>query len=183
MDTIPPMPDHCSGEETVSTTDTYVANAERYAASFDKGHLPLPPAKQTAVVACMDARLNPYGILGISEGDSHVIRNAGGVVTDDVIRSLAISQRLLGTTEVMLIHHTECGMLTFRDDELKAQIEAETGIRPPFALEAFPDLADDVRQSLARIATSPFIPHKDRVRGFVYEVNSGQLYEVQQAKR
>src|SRR2546421_5254386 len=148
MDTIPPIPDHCSGEETVTTTDTYVANAERYAASFDKGDLPLPPAKHSAVVACMDARLNPYGVLGLSEGDSHVIRNAGGVVTDDVIRSLAISQRLLGTTEIVLIHHTRCGILTFRHDEVKAQIEADTGLRPPFALEAFPDLDSDVRQSI-----------------------------------
>ena len=134
----------------MSSTDNFVANAERYAASFDKGDLPMPPGKHTAVVACMDARLNPYGILGLSEGDAHVIRNAGGVVTDDVIRSLVISQRLLGTDEIILLHHSDCGMLTFRDDEVKAQIEADTGIRPPFALEAFPDLDGDVRQSIAR---------------------------------
>jgi carbonic anhydrase len=164
----------------VSSTDTYVANAERYAASFDKGDLPLPPGKGTAVVACMDARLNPYGILGLSEGDSHVIRNAGGVVTDDVIRSLAISQRLLGTTEIILIHHTGCGMLTFHDDEVKAQIEADTGIRPPFALEAFGDLDADVRQSIARIKASPFVPDKDSIRGFVYEVETGRLREVKE---
>jgi carbonic anhydrase len=164
----------------VSSTDAYVANAERYAASFDKGDLPLPPAKGTAVVACMDARLNPYGILGLSEGDSHVIRNAGGVVTDDVIRSLAISQRLLGTTEIILIHHTGCGMLTFRDDEVKAQIEADTGIRPPFALEAFGDVDADVRQSIARIKASPFVPHKEAIRGFVYEVETGRLREVKE---
>ena len=162
----------------MSSTDEFVANAERYAASFDKGDLPLPPAKHSAVVACMDARLNPYGVLGLSEGDSHVIRNAGGVVTDDVIRSLAISQRLLGTTEIVLIHHTGCGMLTFRDDEVKAQIEADTGIRPPFALEAFADLDSDVRQSVARIKASPFVPHKDSIRGFVYEVETGRLREV-----
>jgi carbonic anhydrase len=162
----------------LSSTDEYVANAERYAASFDKGDLPLPPAKHSAVVACMDARLNPYGVLGLSEGDSHVIRNAGGVVTDDVIRSLAISQRLLGTTEIVLIHHTGCGMLTFHDDEVKAQIEADTGIRPPFALEAFADLDSDVRQSVARIKASPFVPHKDSIRGFVYEVETGRLREV-----
>ena len=124
----------------MSSTDAYVANAERYAARFDQGDLPMPPGKHTAVVACMDARLNPYGVLGLSEGDSHVIRNAGGVVTDDVIRSLTISQRLLGTNEIILIHHTDCGMLTFHDDDVKAQIEADTGIRPPFALEAFGDL-------------------------------------------
>src|SRR5881394_998679 len=180
MDTIPPIPDHSSGEEPVSSTETYVANAERYAASFDKGHLPLPPAKQTAVVACMDARLNPYGVLGLSEGDSHVIRNAGGVVTDDVIRSLAISQRLLGTNEIVLIHHTDCGMLTFHDDEVKAQIEADTGIRPPFALEAFGDVDADVRQSIARIKASPFVTSKNSIRGFVYEVETGRLREIKE---
>ena len=164
----------------MSSTDEFVANAERYAASFAKGDLPLPPAKHSAVVACMDARLNPYGVLGLSEGDSHVIRNAGGVVTDDVIRSLAISQRLLGTTEIVLIHHTGCGMLTFRDDEVKAQIEADTGLRPPFALEAFPDLESDVRQSIARIKASPFVPVKDSIRGFVYEVETGRLREVKE---
>jgi carbonic anhydrase len=164
----------------VSSTDAYVANAEQYAASFDKGDLPLPPAKGTAVIACMDARLNPYGVLGLSEGDSHVIRNAGGVVTEDVIRSLAISQRLLGTTEIVLIHHSGCGMLTFHDDEVKAQIEADTGIRPPFALEAFGDLDADVRQSIARIKASPFVPNKDSVRGFVYEVETGRLREVKE---
>jgi carbonic anhydrase len=164
----------------VSNTDTYVANSEQYAASFDKGDLPMPPAKNTAVVACMDARLNPYGILGLTEGDSHVLRNAGGVVTEDVIRSLAISQRLLGTNEIVLIHHTDCGMLTFHDDEVKAQIEADTGIRPPFALEAFPDLDGDVRQSIARIKASPFIPNKDSIRGFVYEVGTGRLREVKE---
>jgi carbonic anhydrase len=164
----------------LSSTDTFVTNAERYAASFDKGDLPLPPAAGTAVVACMDARLNPYGVLGLSEGDSHVIRNAGGVVTDDVIRSLAISQRLLGTTEIILIHHTGCGMLTFHDDEVKAQIEADTGIRPPFALEAFPDLDGDVRQSIARIKASPFVPNKDSIRGFVYEIETGRLREVKE---
>jgi carbonic anhydrase len=164
----------------LSSTDTFVTNAERYAASFDKGDLPLPPAKGTAVVACMDARLHPYGILGLTEGDSHIIRNAGGVVTDDVIRSLTISQRLLGTTEIVLIHHTDCGMLTFHDDDVKAQIEADTGIRPSFALEAFPDLEGDVRQSIARIKASPFVPHKDHIRGFVYEVETGHLREVKE---
>ena len=162
----------------MSSTDAYVANSEQYAASFDKGHLPLPPAKQTAVVACMDARLNPYGVLGLSEGDSHVIRNAGGAVTDDAIRSLAISQRLLGTKEIILIHHTDCGMLTFSDDELKGKIEKETGVRPAFALEAFSDLDEDVKQSIARIKASPFVPHKSNIRGFVYDVRSGKLNEV-----
>ena len=164
----------------MSSTDTFVVNSEQYAAGFDKGDLPSPPAKHTAVVACMDARLNPYGLLGLSEGDSHVIRNAGGVVTEDVIRSLTISQRLLGTNEIILIHHTDCGMLTFHDDDVKAQIEADTGIRPAFALEAFPDLDGNVRQSIARIKASPFIPNKDSIRGFVYEVETGRLREVKE---
>jgi carbonic anhydrase len=162
----------------VSSTDELLANNERYAASFDKGDLPLPPAKKTAVVACMDARLNVHGLLGLTEGDAHVIRNAGGVVTDDAVRSLAISQRLLGTEEIILIHHTGCGMLTFTDDEFKAAIEKDTGIRPAWAPEAFPDLDADVRQSIARIKASPFIPNKDSVRGFVYEVETGRLREV-----
>ncbi len=162
----------------MSSTDTFVTNSEQYAATFDKADLPLPPASRAAVVACMDARLSPYAILGLAEGDAHVIRNAGGVVTDDVIRSLTISQRLLGTNEIVLIHHTDCGMLTFHDDDVKAQIEADTGIRPSFALEAFPDLEGDVRQSIARIKASPFIPHKDSVRGFIYEVETGRLVEV-----
>jgi len=164
----------------VTSTDTFVANSERYAASFDKGNLPMPPATHAALVACMDARLNPYAVLGLSEGDAHIIRNAGGVVTDDVIRSLAISQRLLGTSEIVLIHHTDCGMLTFRDDDLKAQIEADTGIRPSFALEAFGDVDADVRQSIARIKASPFVPNKDSIRGFVYEVETGRLREVKE---
>lgn len=162
----------------MTVTDELVRNAEAYAAAFNKGQLPMPPARQVAVVACMDARLNPYGLLGLSEGDAHVIRNAGGVVTDDVIRSITISQRLLGTREIILIHHTDCGMLTFKDDDVKAQILADTGIRPPFALEAFPEAEEDVRQSIARIAASTFIPHKDQVRGFVYDVKSGRLQEV-----
>jgi carbonic anhydrase len=162
----------------VSTTDELLRNNADYVAVFQAGDLPMPPATQVAVVACMDARLNPYGVLGLREGDAHVIRNAGGVVTDDVIRSLTISQRLLGTREIILIHHTDCGMLTFHDDDVKAAIEKDTGLRPPFALEAFADLEDDVRQSIRRIQASPFIPSKESVRGFVYDVHSGQLNEV-----
>ncbi len=162
----------------MSSTDDALANNEGYAASFDKADLPLPPGRKLAVVACMDARLNVYGALGLQEGDAHVIRNAGGVVSDDVIRSLAISQRLLGTEEIVLIHHTDCGMLTFTDDEFKASIEKDTGIRPEWAAEAFSDLDGDVRQSIARIKASPFIPKKDAVRGFVYEVESGRMREV-----
>ena len=162
----------------MSTTDELLRNNERYANSFDKGDLPMPPAKQIAIVTCMDARLSPYVMLGLSEGDAHVIRNAGGVITDDEIRSLMISQRLLGTREVMLIHHTDCGMLTFSDEELREQIQQEVGIKPHFPLESFADLEEDVRQSIKRIEASPFIPHKDSVRGFIYEVESGRLREV-----
>jgi carbonic anhydrase len=162
----------------VSSTDELLANNEGYASSFDKAELPLPPAKKLAIVACMDARLNVYGMLGLREGDAHVIRNAGGVVTDDEIRSLAISQRLLGTEEIILIHHTDCGMLTFTDDEFKASIEQETGIKPEWAAEAFGDLDGDVRQSIARIKASPFVPNKGSIRGFVYEVETGRLREV-----
>jgi carbonic anhydrase len=161
----------------MSATDELLANNQRYAESFS-GPLPLPPAKGVAVVACMDARLNVHAILGLAEGDAHVIRNAGGVVTDDEIRSLAISQRLLGTREIILIHHTDCGMLTFTDDEFKASIQAETGIKPEWAAEAFDDLDTDVRQSAARIKASKFIPHTDQVRGFVFDVATGKLNEV-----
>ncbi len=162
----------------MSTTDDLLENAKAYAAAFDKGELPLPPARKIAIVACMDARLNPYGLLGLQEGDAHVIRNAGGVITDDEIRSLSISQRLLGTEEIVLIHHTDCGMLTFTDDEFKRSIQDDVGIKPEWAAEAFPDLDEDVRQSVARVKASPFIPKKDSVRGFVYDVQSGALREV-----
>jgi carbonic anhydrase len=162
----------------MSQIDELVANNEAYAQTFDKGDLPLPPARKIAIIACMDARVSPYALLGLNEGDAHVIRNAGGVVTEDEIRSLAISQRLLGTEEIMLIHHTDCGMLTFNDDDFKHQIEEDTGIKPPWAAEAFSDLDQDVRQSLARIRTSQFIPKKDTIRGFVYEVETGRLREV-----
>jgi carbonic anhydrase len=162
----------------MSVTDELLGNNEAYAASFDKGDLPLPPGKKVVVLACMDARLSPYGVLGLKEGDAHVIRNAGGVVTDDGIRSLAISQRLLGTEEIILIHHSDCGMLTFTDDQFKRQIQDEVGIKPQWAVEAFGDLDEDVRQSVARIKASPFVPKKDSVRGFVYDVRTGKLREV-----
>lgn len=165
----------------MSTTDSLLRNNQTYAGAFTKGSLPLPPAKHVAVLACMDARLDVHKILGLQEGDAHVIRNAGGVATDDAIRSLVISQRLLGTTEIILIHHTDCGMLTFKDDDVKAKIESEVGIRPSFALEAFGDLEADVRQSIARIEASPFIPNKSSIRGFVYDVTSGRLNEVRAA--
>src|SRR4028119_1964859 len=162
----------------MSVTDELLRNNEEYASTFDKGDLPMPPGKQIAIVTCMDARLSPYAMLGLEEGEAHVIRNAGGVITDDEIRSLVISQRLLGTQEIMLIQHTDCGMLTFSDDEVKQQIQDDVGIKPHFSLESFTDLESDVRQSIARIQASPFIPHKDSVRGFVYEVETGRLREV-----
>ena len=166
------------GDETVSAIDDLLGNNGRYAEGFQKGDLAAPPSRQIALVVCMDARLETGAMLGLSEGDAHVIRNAGGVVTEDVIRSLTISQRLLGTREIMLIHHTDCGMLTFDEGEVKERIYQETGLRPPFAMEAFGDLEASVRASIARIQVSPFLPHKDQVRGFVYEVESGRLREV-----
>ena len=162
----------------MTVTDDLLRNNDEFASSFSKGDLPMPPGKGLAVVACIDARLNVYALLGLEEGQAHVIRNAGGVVTDDVIRSLAISQRLLGTGEIILVHHTDCGMLTFTDDQVKADIEADTGLRPHFALEAFSDLERDVRQSIARIKASPFVLNKDSVRGFIFDVTTGRLQEV-----
>ncbi|MEC3982379.1 beta-class carbonic anhydrase [Amycolatopsis sp. H20-H5] len=161
----------------MTVTDELLANNAKYTETF-KGPLPLPPAKHVAVLACMDARINVYGVLGLNEGESHVIRNAGGVVTEDEIRSLAISQRLLGTEEIILIHHTDCGMLTFTDDEFKKSIQDDTGVKPPWAAEAFSDLDADVRQSVQRIKNSPFIPKKDSIRGFVFDVATGKLNEV-----
>ena len=162
----------------MSVTEELLQNNAAYAQTFEKGDLQLPPARGVAVVACMDARLDVHKILGLKEGDAHVIRNAGGFITDDEIRSLTISQRLLGTREIILIHHTDCGMLTFSDDELKAQIHEDVGLKPHFSMESFSDLEEDVRQSIARIQASPFIPHKQSVRGFIYEVETGRLREV-----
>jgi carbonic anhydrase len=162
----------------MTVTDDLLRHNAEFAKSFSNGDLPMPPSKALAVVACMDARLNVYALLGLEEGEAHVIRNAGGVVSDDVLRSLVISQRLLGTREVILVHHTDCGMLTFTDDQVKADIEADVGLRPHFALEAFPDLERDIRQSIARIKASPFVPSKDSIRGFIYDVTTGQLQEV-----
>lgn len=162
----------------MSVTDELLKNAEAYADGFDKGDLPLPPGKPIAIVACMDARLVPSRLLGLEEGDAHIIRNAGGLVTDDEIRSLAISQRLLGTREIVLIHHTDCGMLTFTDADFRATLEQDTGSAPDWAPGSFTDLDADVRESLRRVRESPFIPHRDAVRGFVYDVKTGRLREV-----
>jgi carbonic anhydrase len=159
----------------MSATDDLLDNNRSYAETFTGAADSRP---HTAVVACMDARMNVYDILGLRDGEAHVIRNAGGVVSDDVIRSLAISQRLLGTREIVLIHHTECGMLTFTDDEFRAALQNDTGVKPAWAPESFTDLNDDVRQSIARIVASPFVAHKESVRGFVYDLATGKLAEV-----
>jgi carbonic anhydrase len=161
----------------MTVTDELITNNRTYAEGF-RGPLPLPPSRHVAVVACMDARINVYAALGLGDGEAHVIRNAGGVITEDEVRSLAISQRLLGTREIILIHHTDCGMLTFTDDEFKASVEDDTGIRPAWAAEAFADPAIDVQQSIKRIQSSPFIPRKGSVRGFVFDVATGRLNEV-----
>jgi len=163
----------------MSRANEFVTANRAYADQFDQGDLPMPPARQVAIVACMDARLDVYRLLGLELGEAHVIRNAGGVVTEDVIRSLLISQRLLGTTEIVLIHHTDCGMLTFKDDAVKADVEAETGIRPPFALDAFGDPHADVRQSIRRLADVPYLPRREQITGFVYNVSSGELEPVE----
>ncbi len=162
----------------MTVTDEYLSNNATYAETFE-GPLPLPPSRGVAVVACMDARLDVAAVLGIKEGEAHVIRNAGGVVTADEIRSLAISQRLLGTREIILIHHTDCGMLTFTDDEFREGIADETGLKPEWSAEAFDDVEEDVRRSIRRITSSAFIPHTDQVRGFVFDVATGRLVEVQ----
>jgi carbonic anhydrase len=161
----------------VSVTDQLLENSRRYAESFEKGDLPMPPGKKVAVVACMDARLIPTRVLGLDEGDAHVIRNAGGVITDDEIRSLAISQNLLGTEEIVLLHHTDCGMLTFTDEQFRAQMREATGQEPSWNCETFSDIDENVRESIGRIMETPFIPHKN-VRGFVYDVKNGSLREV-----
>jgi carbonic anhydrase len=165
----------------VSVTEEYLANNQSYKSNAGHGALPLPPSKGVAVVACMDARLDVYRILGLHEGEAHVIRNAGGVVTEDALRSLVISQQLLGTKEIILIHHTDCGMVTFKDDELRAKLAAEVGAKPLYAFQAFPDVEEDVREGIARIKTHPFLVHHD-VRGFVFDVDTGKLHEVHTVK-
>jgi carbonic anhydrase len=169
-----------TGPDGPSRIDQLVRNNQEFAASAYPGSQHGTPTLGVAIVTCMDARIDVFAALGLRPGDAHVIRNAGGAVTEDVIRSLVVSQRLLGTREVAVIHHSDCGMQKFRDDDLKARIQAEVGIRPPFALEAFADLDADVRQSVARVKASPFIANTGAVRGFVYEVHSGQLREVLQ---
>lgn|SRR5487761_1523913 len=161
----------------MSRTDEFVANNARYAAGYERTGPRLSAAAQVAVLACMDARLDPVQVLGLEEGQAHVIRNAGGVASEDAIRSLVISQRLLGTREIILLHHTDCGMETFTDDEVKDEILSDTGLRPSFALESFPKAEEDVKQTADRIKASPFVPHKV-IRGFLFEVETGRLREI-----
>ncbi len=161
----------------MSAVDDYAKNNEAYAQRHVGGQS-AAPSRHVAVVACMDARLNIPATLGIRDGEAHVLRNAGGTVTDDVVRSLVISQRVLGTREIMLVHHTQCGMMTTTEDRFKSEVEADTGIRPPWAVETFSDAAQDVRQSIGRLKSSPFLPHKDAIRGFVFDVATGKLNEV-----
>ena len=162
----------------MSTIEELLANNRTFAASLEPEHRDSAPTRRVAVVTCMDARLDVYAALGLQTGEAHVLRNAGGVVSDDVIRSLAISQRRLGTREVMVVHHTRCGMQTLTDDEFREELLRETGTTPPFAIESFADLEDDVRQSVLRVRRSPFLAHRDQVRGFVYDVDSHLLREV-----
>jgi carbonic anhydrase len=162
----------------VSETDRLVENARAYAERFEGSNLSAPPSKRVAVLACMDARLIPSRILGLNEGDAHVIRNAGGIVTEDAIRSLALSQHLLGTEEIVLIHHTDCGMLTVTDEEFAAKLERDAGRTPEWSAGAFSDLEQSVRDSVTRLRQSPFIPNRDNIRGFVYDVKTGDLSEI-----
>ncbi len=164
-------------DETPSPIPDMLDAANRFPEKYEP-YDSASPVRHVAVVACMDARLDLFEMFGLRTGDSHLIRNAGGIVTDDVIRSLAISQRKLGTRSVVLVHHTNCGMQTFTDDELRNELLAETGYKPAWSPESFVDLDEDVRQSLRRVLASPFLPHKDDVRGFVFEVDSGALREV-----
>jgi carbonic anhydrase len=161
-----------------SSADELLANNRRSVERFESAGLQVAPTRQLAIVACMDSRMDIFQILGLGHGEAHILRNAGGVITDDVIRSLCLSQRLLGTREIILIHHTDCGLETVQEDSFKAELEAEVGIKPWWALEAFVDPRADVAQSMRRLAMTPFVPHKSHVRGFVYDVSTGALEEV-----
>jgi len=165
------------------TIDELLANNEAFAASLSERHLDVRPSRRLAVVTCMDSRLDVFAALGLGDGEAHVLRNAGGVITDDMIRSLAVSQRRLGTREVMLIHHTNCGMQTLSDDGFRAELQKDTGVAPAWAIESFSDVDADVRQSILRVRRSPFLPHRDRVRGFVYDVDTHRLREVRVDER
>ena len=165
--------------DDAGTIDELLANNRAFADDLPERHLDVRPSRRLAVVTCMDSRLDVFAALGLGDGEAHVLRNAGGVITDDVIRSLAISQRRLGTREVMLIHHTNCGMQTLTDDGFRAELREDTGVAPAFAIESFSDVDADVRQSILRVRRCPFLPHRERVRGFVYDVDTHRLREVQ----
>lgn len=162
----------------MSVTDELLRRNAAYAERFDKGGLEAKPAKRVAVLTCMDARIDPHRVLGLAEGEAHVIRNAGGVANDDMIRSLAVSQRKMGTREVVVILHTDCGMRTFDEEDFRAELRAETGVEPQWETTAFHAIEDDVRRAVGRLRESPFLPHRDAIRGFVYEVETGRLDEV-----
>ena len=164
----------------MTQTDDLLANNARYASERFAGMRPLRPARAMAIVACMDSRMDLFEMLGLASGDAHVLRNAGGVITDDVIRSLVLSQRAMGTRTIVLIHHTDCGLSKVSEDELREQLEAETGFRPTWAFDAFRDPFEDVRQSIRRLRANPFVVHAEDIRGFVYEVETGRLHEVEQ---
>ena len=161
----------------MSSTDDLLRNNENYAAGFDKGDLKAPPTRKVTVVTCMDARVDPARILGLEEGEAHVLRNAGGVVTDDTIRSISISQHLLGTEEIILMHHTDCGMAKFSDEEIDAILVKAAGERPTWRPLTFEDIEQSVRNSVERVRRSAFVPHRN-VRGFIYEVETGRLREI-----
>ena len=163
----------------MSVIDELFANNRAFAAKLEDRHLGVEPSRHLAIVTCMDSRLDVFAALGLGQGEAHVLRNAGGVITDDVIRSLAISQRRLGTREVMLIHHDDCGMQKVTDDGFRMELQETTGIAPSFAIESFGDVEEDVRQSILRVRRSPFLPHRDVVRGFVYDVDTHRLREVE----
>jgi carbonic anhydrase len=163
----------------VAAIDELLAHNRAFAAGFDRGHLDVRPSLRLAIVTCMDSRLDVFATLGLRDGQAHILRNAGGVITDDVVRSLAISQRRLGTEDVVLIHHTDCGLQLITDDGFRAELQEATGMAPAFAIESFTDVDADVRQSIARVRHSPFLLHRDRVRGFVYDVDTGALREVE----
>ncbi len=167
----------------MDTIDELLANNATFADSLSPAHLDVRPRRKLAIVTCMDSRLDVFAALGLKDGEAHILRNAGGVITDDAIRSLAVSQRRLGTREVMLIHHTDCGMLTLTDDGFRAELQQDTGVAPAFAIESFSDLDADVRQSVLRVRRSPFVPHREVVRGFVYDVDSHRLREVEVAEQ
>ena len=164
--------------EFAASTAELVERNRRYADRFDGGDLQVEPTRNLAVVACMDSRIDTFAVLGLGNGEAHIIRNAGGVITDDVIRSLCLSQRLLGTREIILVHHTDCGLQKVEENVFREELEAELGVKPWWSLETFSDPYQDTRQSIQRLLMTPFVPHKQHIRGFVYDITDGLLHEV-----